>query len=216
MQMKAYWERWVQKQQRKSVKELIGITAVTGSGVYRKNPEEELVVFLLEPDNLSVLSKASLKRKVYGLMTVLKGLTDLELCCVNSKENFTDNKRYLKKRMAEEKNPKVQKLLQHDLEFLEQMEQRNTGAREFLLLLRLKKENTRELANVLSRVEKAFREQDILVKRAAKEDMKRILSVYFAQQMAGTFLEDYDGERWVIPDEETKTTQANDGSIGSR
>ena len=96
------------------------------------------------------------------------------------------------------------------------MEQRNTGAREFLLLLRLKKENTRELANVLSRVEKAFREQDILVKRAAKEDMKRILSVYFAQQMAGTFLEDYDGERWVIPDEETKTTQANDGSIGSR
>lgn len=113
--------------------------------------------------------------------------------------------------MAEEKNPKVQKLLQHDLEFLEQMEQRNTGAREFLLLLRLKKENTRELANVLSRVEKAFREQDILVKRAAKEDMKRILSVYFAQQMAGTFLEDYDGERWVIPDEETKTTQANDG-----
>ena len=208
MPMSDWWEKRVQERQRKSVEDLIGITAVTGSGVRRKNPEEELVVFLLEPDNLSVLSESSLNRKVYGLMTILNGLTDLELCCVNSKENFTENKRYLKKRMAEEKNPKVQKLLQHDLEFLEQMEQRNTGAREFLLLLRLKKENTRELANVLSRVEKAFREQDIRVKRAAKEDMKRILSVYFAQQMAGTFLEDYDGERWVMAYEETETTKA--------
>lgn len=216
MQMKAYWERWVQKQQRKSVKELIGITAVTGSGVYRKNPEEELVVFLLEPDNLSVLSKASLNRKVYGLMTVLKGLTDLELCCVNSKENFTDNQTISEKAPGRRKKSEGTKAAAARFRVFRTngtAKYRRTGV---FTAAAVKKGKYQRTGQCIKPCGKSLSRADILVKRAAKEDMKRTLSVYFAQQMAGTFLEDYDGERWVIPDEETKTTQANDGSIGSR
>ena len=121
--MKKRKEKSVQYQknrQKKSVQELLGIARITEHGIWRTNGDG-LIIFLLEPDNLSVLSEAGVAQKIYGLMMVLKGLTELELCCVNSKENFSENKRYLKKRMAEEKNSKVQNLLRADLEMLEAM-----------------------------------------------------------------------------------------------
>ncbi len=202
MQIKTWMETYRAKKEQERVRTFIGIKELTNNGVVRDAYDEELVLFLLEPDNLSVLSEESLKRKVYGLMTVLKGLTDLEFCCVNSRENFTQNKRYLKRRIKEEKNLSVRRLLEADLEELENMEQSHSGAREFLLILRLRKDHAREIAVVLSRVEKAFREQAIRVKRAEKSDVKRILSVYFAQRMEASVLEDFDGERWVVDDEE--------------
>ena len=183
---KAQYQR---KRQKKSVQELLGIARITEYGLWRTDGVG-LIIFLLEPDNLSVLSEAGVAQKVYGLMMVLKGLTELELCCVNSKENFIENKRYLKKRIAEEKNARVQKLLQADLEMLDAMEREDSGARE--------------LGHILSRVEKAFREQAIRVKRVDEQDLKRILSVYFSQLRAEESLEDYDGERWVTFYEDTK------------
>ena len=195
--------QYQRKRQKKSVQELLGIARITEYGLWRTDGVG-LIIFLLEPDNLSVLSEAGVAQKVYGLMMVLKGLTELELCCVNSKENFSENKRYLKKRMAEEKNARVQNLLRADLEMLEAMEQEDSGAREFLVIIRIKAEEARELGHILSRVEKAFREQAIRVKRVDEQDLKRILSVYFSQLRAGESLEDYDGERWVTFYEDTK------------
>ena len=197
MKWKVHLERHQLQKKKERVQDLIGIKELRSSGVLREEREEEVLVFLLEAENLSVLSEAAIHRKIYGLMTILKGITDLELCCVNSRENFTENKRYLKRRMEEEKNPAVRQLLLSDLDFLETMEQHNSGAREFLLLLRLSRENTRDMESVLNRVERAFREQAIRVKRAEKEDMKRILAVYFAQPFTPERLADYDGERWV-------------------
>ena len=204
--MKKRKEKSVQYQknrQKKSVQELLGIARITEHGIWRTNGDG-LIIFLLEPDNLSVLSEAGVAQKIYGLMMVLKGLTELELCCVNSKENFSENKRYLKKRMAEEKNSKVQNLLRADLEMLEAMEREECGAREFLVIIRFHENEVRELGPILSRVEKAFREQAIRVRRAETEDLKRILSVYFSQIVAAEGLEDYDGGRWVTFCEETK------------
>lgn len=204
MQKKSKWQQFREQKEQETVRTFIGIEQITANGVKRKEREEELLFFLLEPDNLSVLSEESIRRRVYGLMTVLKGLTDIEFCCVNSRENFTENKRYLKQRIRKEKNQAVVKLLEADLEELENMEQRQTGAREFLFLLRLRQDNAREVITVLSRVEKAFREQNIRVKRAEKEDVKRILSVYFTQQYEENAFEDYDGERWLMAFEEPK------------
>lgn len=94
-------------------------------------------------------------------------------------------------------------LLQQELRELEEMEHSRVGSREFLLLLRLNREDIRDLGPLLNRVEKAFREQAIRVRRAQEEDLKRILSVYFTQSFSVNNLEDYDGERWVMTNEET-------------
>jgi hypothetical protein len=72
------------------------------------------------------------------------------------------------------------------------------NAREFLILIRLKNEKEKEVFPYLSRVEKSLKEQGFTVKRAENEDIKRILAVYFEQNVTTERFEDFDGERWVI------------------
>ena len=99
------------KKNMESTRELMGTREVTDYSI-RTYRNEELVYFLIQPSNISVLSEESLSARIYGLMTVLKGITEIEMMCLNSRENFEDNKRYLKKRMEEETNTVVSKLLE--------------------------------------------------------------------------------------------------------
>lgn len=83
------------KKNMESTRELMGTKEVTDYSV-RTYRNDELVYFLIQPSNISVLSEESLSARIYGLMTVLKGITEIEMMCLNSRENFEDNKRYLK------------------------------------------------------------------------------------------------------------------------
>ena len=89
------------KKNMESTRELMGTREVTDYSI-RTYKNEELVYFLIQPSNISVLSEESLSARIYGLMTVLKGITEIEMMCLNSRENFEDNKRYLKNRAEEE------------------------------------------------------------------------------------------------------------------
>ena len=157
------------KKNMESTRELMGTSEVTDYSI-RTYKNEELVYFLIQPSNISVLSEESLSARIYGLMTVLKGITEIEMMCLNSRENFEDNKRYLKKRMEEETNTVVRKLLEKD-------------------------------ANYLDRIEKMLAEQGFTSKRAEEEDIKRILAVYFEQNVTTEKFEEFDGERWIILNE---------------
>lgn len=117
------------KKNMESTRELMGTKEVTNYSV-RTYRNDELVYFLIQPSNISVLSQESLSARIYGLMTVLKGITEIEMMCLNSRENFEDNKRYLKKRMEEETNPAVRKLLEKDANYLDRMQVQMATARE--------------------------------------------------------------------------------------
>jgi len=158
----------------------------------------ELVYFIIKPTNISVLSEASIAAWIYALMTVLKGMAEIEMLCLNSRENFEDNKRFLRSRIEQEDNPTVRKLLEADLTFLDRIQVQMATAREFLIVIRLRDEKPNEVFPYLNRIEKALREQGFSVKRAEKEDIKRILAVYFEQNVTTEKFEDFDGERWVI------------------
>ena len=152
----------MKRKNEQSTRELMGTKELSDYSIrtYRK---DELVYFLIQPSNLSVLSEESLSARIYGLMTVLKGITEIEMMCLNSRENFEDNKRYLKNR------------------------------------LRNQKEN--EVFAYLNRIEKMLVEQGFTSKRADEEDMKRILAVYFEQNVTTEKFEEFDGERWIILNE---------------
>ena len=158
----------------------------------------ELVYFIIKPSNISVLSEASISARIYALMTVLKGMAEIEMCCLNSRESFEDNKRFLQERIEQENNPVVCKLLEADLNFLDRIQVQMATAREFLIIIRLKDEKQKEIFPYLSRIEKTLREQGFSVKRSEKEDIKRILAVYFEQNVTTEKFEDFDGERWII------------------
>ncbi|MGB4661542.1 MAG: hypothetical protein WBI07_20380 [Mobilitalea sp.] len=192
-----------QAQQKQSTRKLIGIEEITDYSL--KTASGELVYFIIHPTNISVLSDASVSARIYALMTVLKGIAEIEMLCLNSKENFDENKQYLKKRMEEESNPVIQKLLLQDSNNLDRMQVQMATAREFLIIIRLKKEEGKagnDLASdifpYLSRIEKNLKDQGFVARRADNTEIKRLLGVYYEQNVTTEKYEDYDGERWVI------------------
>lgn len=186
--------------QRTSTRRLIGAKAVTDYSLVTYG-QGELVYFIVKPSNISVLSEASIGARIYALMTVLKGVAEIEMLCLNSRESFENNKQFLKMRMEKEDNPVIRTLLEKDQNHLDRIQVQMATAREFLILIRLKDEKQSEVFPYLSRIEKSLKEQGFSVKRADKEDIKRLLSVYYEQNVTTEKFEDFDGERWIIPED---------------
>lgn len=184
------------ERQKQSTRELIGIDEITDYSL--KTPYGELVYFIIHPTNISVLSNASVSSRIYALMTVLKGIAEIEILCINSKENFDENKQYLKNRMEEESNTVIQKLLKQDSTNLDRMQVQMATAREFLIIIRLKNEKESDVLPYLSRIEKGLKDQGFTARRAGNADIKRMLGVYYEQNVTTEKYEDYDGERWIM------------------
>jgi hypothetical protein len=191
------------EKQKQSTRELIGIDDLTDYSI--KTAYGELVYFIIHPTNISVLSESTVSARIYALMTVLKGIAEIEMLCLNSKENFDENKQYLKRRMDAEPNPVIRKLLQMDSTNLDRMQVQMATAREFLIIIRLnrgegkeQKDNASDVFPYLSRIEKSLKDQGFTAKRADNADIKRLLGVYYEQNVTTEKFEDFDGERWVI------------------
>lgn len=184
--------------QKQYTRQLIGAKEITDYSLITYE-HGELVYFIIKPSNISVLSGASISARVYSLMTVLKGIAEIEMCCLNSRESFEDNKANIRKSIEHENNLAVRSLLEADLEHLDRIQVQMATAREFLIIIRLLNEKPGEVFPYLNRIEKSLKEQGFTVKRAEREDVKRILAVYFEQNVTTEKFEDFDGERWVIP-----------------
>ena len=191
------------EKQKQSTRELIGIDDLTDYSI--KPAYGELVYFIIHPTNISVLSESTVSARIYALMTVLKGIAEIEMLCLNSKENFDENKQYLKRRMDAESNPVIRKLLQMDSTNLDRMQVQMATAREFLIIIRLnrgegkeQKDKTSDVFPYLSRIEKSLKDQGFTARRADNADIKRLLGVYYEQNVTTEKFEDFDGERWVI------------------
>lgn len=179
-----------------STRQLMGIDDITSHSLVTSYGE--LVFFMIKPTNISVLSETSVGARIYALMNVLKGIAEIEMLCLNSRENFEDNKSHLKSRMDTEQNPVIRKLLQQDATALDRMQVQMATAREFLIIIRLRKEKESEVQPYLSRIEKSLKDQGFITKKANESDIKRLLGVYYEQNVTTEKYEDYDGERWVI------------------
>ncbi|OCN00877.1 hypothetical protein A7X67_10570 [Clostridium sp. W14A] len=186
--------------QKQYTRQLINTKAVTDYSL-ATNRGDELVYFIIKPTNISVLSEESVSARIYALMTVLKGIAELEFLCLNSRENFEDNKQFLRARLEQENHPAVRRLLEQDLSQLDRMQVQMATSREFLVVIRLRNEKQSEVFSYLNRIEKTLREQGFSTKRAGKEDIKRILAIYFEQNVTTEKFEDYDGERWIVPED---------------
>lgn len=186
-------------EKRLSTRQFIGAKEITDYSLVTYG-QGELVYFIVKPTNISVLSESSVGARIYALMTVLKGVAEIEMLCLNSRESFEDNKRFLKSQMEQEENLVIRRLLEQDQTHLDRIQVQMATAREFLIMLRLKDEKESDIFPYLSRIEKSLKEQSFSVKRADKEDIKRILAVYYEQNVTTEKFEDFDGERWIIPE----------------
>ena len=179
--------------EKQSTRQLLNISGITDYSLLTGHGE--LVFFAVKPTNINVLSDASVAARIYALMTVLKGMAELEMLCINSRENFEENKSYLKQRIESESIAPIRKLLEQDLSNLDRLQVQMATAREFLIVIRLKNEKEAEVLPYLSRIEKSLKDQGFTVRRADKESFKRLLGVYYEQNVTTEQYEDYDGER---------------------
>ncbi len=184
-----------QTQQNTSTRQLLGIEEITEYSL--KTASNEAVFFSIKPDNISVMSEASLSAKIYSLTSVLKGLTEIEILCVNSRESFEGNKNHLKALSQKEENQAVRKLLEQDMKHLDQIQALTATAREFLLIVRIRGMKDKEIFAHLNRIEKTLNENGFSAKRYDGEDIKTLLAVYFEQNSVTEKFENYDGERYL-------------------
>lgn len=180
------------KKKKNSVQELIGIDTFSKRGLKTRNGE--LVFFSISPTNISVLSKENIQTKIWHLMMVLSAQPDIEITCLDSCERFDDNKSFMVDRLADETNPLVKKCLEKDIEYLDNIQIEMSTARQFMFVVRFKREKEEQIFNQINRAEKAIAEQGFEVKRMDKDDIKRFLAIYFGASMQGELIPDIDGK----------------------
>lgn len=192
------------KQQKKkkgrSVQEFLGLKTFTKYGL--STDKGELIFFQVAPTNISVLSSINIEIKVRHLMMVLSSVPDIEISCTDASECFDDNKAYLQRRLEEERNPKVRKLLGKDIDFLDSIQIEMATARQFMFITRCRNMKPEQVFQTANRVERIISDQGFEVKRMKKADIKRFLALYFDASMNGEQMPDSDGEQFYDLDYE--------------
>ena len=128
--------------QRQTTRQLMGVTRLTEHGAVCGR--DELLFYLLRPDNLSILSPEGIRGRVRALTGLLQGMASLELLALDSRESSLKNKQYYQRRL-----------------------------------------------------EKQIQDHGFHVRLAGEQDVKRILAVYYQQDVVTEHFEQVDGERWV-------------------
>ena len=181
--------------QRQSTRQLMGIDRLTDHGV--KTPKGELAFFLVRPDNLSVLSSEGIRGRVRALMELLRATDSVILRAMDSRESFEQNKIYYQQRIEEEPNPAIRELLMRDRDHLDEIKTLTTSVREFAIVYPLERQGSESMGAQLTRMAKDIRDRGFHVRLAGEQDIKRLLAVYYEQDVTTEFFEDIDGERAI-------------------
>ena len=153
-------------------------------------------VFRPEGQARLLLSPEGIRGRVKALTGLLQGMASLELLALDSRESFLKNKQYYQRRLKEEPEPALRELLRQDMEHLDARQSSTAASREFVLVCRLngKAAEDRELPR---RLEKQIQDHGFHVRLAGEQDVKRILAVYYQQDVVTEHFDQVDGERWV-------------------
>ena len=175
------------KKQKKalSTRQLMGIDQLTDHGLL--TPRGELVFFLLHPDNLSVLSPEGVRGRVRALTELLRSVEAAELLALNSRQSFRSNQLWYRDRLEREDLPALRELLRRDMDHLDAIQSTAASAREFAVVLRPQ-------AGEVS-LEKRIRDCGFHVRRADRQDIMRLLAVYYQQDVTTEQFDRFDGER---------------------
>ena len=179
-----------------STRQLMGIESIKDHCIATRMGD--LVFFIIKPTNISVLPDSGVTARIYALLNVVKGLAEIEMLALNSRESFEDNKRFYAGRMEAEELPALRRLLEQDSSHLDRIQALMASAREFYIIVRLRNEKESEIFPYLSRIEKTIKDNGFSVSRAGEQELKRMLGIYFEQDVTTEQYEDYDGDRWVI------------------
>ena len=178
-----------------STQELIGIKSFTKYGL--KVGKQEMLFFLVQPTNISVLSTANVENKIRQLRLVFSSVPYLEILCTDSCECFDDNKNYLRQRCEKELNTKVKNIIEKDIDFLDAVQSETATSRQFVFVLMFRGMKSEQVVQSVNSAEKIISEQGFEVQRMNRQDIKKFLAIYFDASLNGDSIPDYDGQSFI-------------------
>ena len=183
--------------QRQTTRQLMGVTRLTEHGAVCGR--DELLFYLLRPDNLSILSPKGIRGRVRALTGLLQGMASLELLALDSKESFQDNRQFYRQRLEAEDMPAIRELLVQDRQHLDSVQTTMASSREFCFVLRRRK--TDGAMNYAS-LEQQFRDCGFVVQRAEGQRLLELLAIYFEQDATHEVFSFVDGAQWLTAETE--------------
>lgn len=189
------FDNFMNKRKQKT-KIIMGVSSL-GDDYLQTYKNTKKVGILISPTNLSVLSKDIVTSKIRGLTDVLKVVNNPELLCVNSTQSYESNKIYLEELIEKEKNTAINDLNYADIDFLDDIRINMSTSREFFLVLTFKNETKEQIRSSIRRTVQMLTEAQFIVKVADKNDLKRILSIYWENNIYSDTYPDYDGEEYI-------------------
>ena len=182
---------------KKSTKQMVGIESITDSSV--QTADGELSFYFVQPTNLNVLPEAAVRGRVTALLSVLKGMAEVEMLALDSKESFQDNRLFYRQRMEQEENSAIRALLAQDRRHLDDVQTMMASSRQFCFVLRRRKVDG---AINFTTVEQQLRDSGFVVQRAEGQTLLELLAIYFEQDAAHEVFDLVDGARWLTAETE--------------
>ena len=177
---------------KKSTQQLVGIESVTDCSVLTAGGE--LTFYLVQPTNLNVLPESGVRARGTALLSVLKGMAEVEMLALDSKESFQDNRLFYRQRIELEENPAIRALLAQDRRHLDDVQTMMASSRQFCFVLRRRMTDG---AINLATVEQQLRDSGFAVLRAEGQKLLELLAIYFEQDATHEVFDLVDGARWL-------------------
>ena len=173
------------------------------------------VALLIKPTNINVLSDEVVISKITSLMNVLKTVSDVELLCVNSTQNYDDNISYLNNLVKTESNTILQDLNKKTIDFLNSIRVNMATNREFFVQMTFNASNITDdtRSSAVRRTLQQLREGGFIVRLANNEDYKRILTIYYDSAFNDDY-SDYDGLKYITESDEVTKYDFNENQEG--
>lgn len=179
-----------------NVQEKIGIIGY-GDGFLQMLNGDTVYFYRMEPSNLSVLSEIDVRAKIEQLASLISVAGNIEFFAMDDRENFNDNRNYLRKRINDPNvNPAIKGLLLKEERFVKAIEADSSSARKFMIAYRGLKGHEKETRRILVNLENEARHQSMTISQLSKQEIMEMIAVYFHQDAStpdGHF-EDIDGE----------------------
>lgn len=198
----------------KNTRQLMGVASIHDDYL-RVFSNKIKVALLIKPTNINVLSDEVVISKITSLMNVLKTVSDVELLCVNSTQNYDDNISYLNNLVKTESNTILQDLKKKTIDFLNSIRVNMATNREFFVQMTFNASNITDdtRSSAVRRTLQQLREGGFIVRLANNEDYKRILTIYYDSAFNDDY-SDYDGLKYIIESDEVTKYDFNEKQEG--
>ena len=137
-----------------------------------------------------------IRGRVRSLTMLLSTQPSLEILALDSRESFQRNKEYYLRRLEEEMEPAVRELLERDMAHLDAIQFSSASSRKFVLVLPLDEKAGAD-ESALRQLEKSICDHGLRVRLAEEQDVKRLLAIYYRQDLTTEVFRDFDGEEYV-------------------